>query len=219
MLVQISVLCREAAESPESGGAGWSVSWIDVPEQVRYASSPMTGLRSLLPLVLLGLFVAPASAQIDVRLQMSRNTFVAGEPVPVSISVTNNSGQDLVFQGNSRFGWIDFTVTSNRGVPMTPLGQPTFGAVKIQLGQTMTKTIDIARLFMRRLTITGSTLRPRSIEFKAAIASRLRETVWPLLESGAIKPVIYKTFPLAQAAEAHALMESSAHIGKIMLAT
>ncbi len=79
--------------------------------------------------------------------------------------------------------------------------------------------IDIARLFMRRLTLTGSTLRPRSIEFKAAIASRLRETVWPLLDSGAIKPVIYKTFPLAQAAEAHALMESSAHIGKIMLAT
>jgi len=79
--------------------------------------------------------------------------------------------------------------------------------------------IDIARLFMRRLTITGSTLRPRSVEFKAAIASRLREAVWPLLESGAIKPVIYKTFPLTQAAEAHALMESSAHIGKIMLAT
>ena len=86
------------------------------------------------------------------------------------------------------------------------------------LGGSKTE-IDIARLFMRRLTITGSTLRPRSVEFKAAIASRLRETVWPLLESGAIKPVIYKTFPLAQAAEAHALMESSAHIGKIMLAT
>ena len=98
----------------------------------------------------------------------------------------------------------------------------TFGlivfAMIAALGGSKTE-IDIARLFMRRLTITGSTLRPRSVEFKAAIASRLRETVWPLLESGAIKPVIYKTFPLAQAAEAHALMESSAHIGKIMLAT
>ena len=79
--------------------------------------------------------------------------------------------------------------------------------------------IDTARIFMRRLTISGSTLRPRSIEFKAAIAARLRATVWPLLESGAIKPVIYKTFPLADAAGAHTLMESSAHIGKIVLTT
>jgi hypothetical protein len=107
----------------------------------------MTRLRTLLPLVLLGMSMVQAVAQIDVRLQMSRNTFVAGEPVPVSISVTNNSGKDLVFQGNNRLGWIDFTVTSNRGVPMTPIGQPTFGAVKIPLGQTMTKTIDLALLF------------------------------------------------------------------------
>ena len=107
----------------------------------------MTLLRPLLPLVLLCVCMGQAVAQIDVRLQMSRKTFVAGEPVPVSISVTNNSGQDLVFQGNNRLGWIDFTVTSNRGVPMTPIGQPTFGAVKIPLGQTMTKTIDLALLF------------------------------------------------------------------------
>ena len=79
--------------------------------------------------------------------------------------------------------------------------------------------IDTARVFMRRLTITGSTLRPRSVAFKAAIASRLRERVWPLIESGAIKPVIHATFPLARASEAHALMESSAHIGKILLTT
>jgi NADPH2:quinone reductase len=79
--------------------------------------------------------------------------------------------------------------------------------------------IDVARIFMRRLTITGSTLRPRSIEFKAAIAARLRERIWPLLESGAIRAVISRTFPLAQAADAHVLMESSTHIGKIMLTT
>ena len=79
--------------------------------------------------------------------------------------------------------------------------------------------IDTARVFMRRLTITGSTLRPRSVAFKAAIAGRLREKVWPLIASGAIRPVIHSTFPLARAADAHALMESSAHIGKIMLST
>jgi NADPH2:quinone reductase len=69
----------------------------------------------------------------------------------------------------------------------------------------------------RRLVISGSTLRPRSVAFKAAIAANLLAHVWPLFEQGKIRPVIYKTFPLAQAAEAHALMESSTHVGKIML--
>ena len=69
----------------------------------------------------------------------------------------------------------------------------------------------------KRLTITGSTLRPRSIEFKTAIAKALKEKVWPLLESGAIKPVIHSTFVAADAAKAHTLMESNQHIGKIIL--
>lgn len=69
----------------------------------------------------------------------------------------------------------------------------------------------------KRLTITGSTLRPRPIAFKAAIAQSLRAKVWPLLESGAIKPVIFKTFPADATAQAHALMESNQHIGKIIL--
>jgi NADPH2:quinone reductase len=69
----------------------------------------------------------------------------------------------------------------------------------------------------KRLVITGSTLRPRPVAFKAAIAQSLKKTVWPLLESGAIKPVIFKTFPAAQAAQAHTLMESNQHIGKIVL--
>lgn len=107
----------------------------------------MKRLIQLLPIVFLGLLTARASAQIDVKLQMARNTYVAGESVPVTISITNNSGQDLVFQGNNRLGWIDFTVTSNRGVPMTPLGKPTFGAVKIPLGQTMSRSIDLAQMF------------------------------------------------------------------------
>jgi NADPH2:quinone reductase len=69
----------------------------------------------------------------------------------------------------------------------------------------------------RRLQITGSTLRPRPVAFKAAIAQALRAKVWPLIESGAIRPVIHGTFPAAQAAAAHALMESNQHIGKIVL--
>ncbi len=69
----------------------------------------------------------------------------------------------------------------------------------------------------KRLTVTGSTLRPRSIEFKAAIAAALRDKVWPLIASGAIKPVIHSTFVAADAAQAHALMESNQHIGKIVL--
>ncbi len=69
----------------------------------------------------------------------------------------------------------------------------------------------------KRLTVTGSTLRPRSIEFKAAIAAALRDKVWPLIASGAIKPVIHSTFAAADAAKAHALMESNQHIGKIVL--
>jgi NADPH2:quinone reductase len=77
--------------------------------------------------------------------------------------------------------------------------------------------LDLGMLLRRRLTVTGSTLRPRSVAFKAAIAGHLRETVWPLIEAGKIKPVIYKTFPLDKASEAHALMEASTHIGKIML--
>lgn len=69
----------------------------------------------------------------------------------------------------------------------------------------------------RRLTITGSTLRPRSVAFKGAIAQALRERVWPLLASRQVRPVIHSTFPAAEAARAHALMESNQHIGKIVL--
>jgi len=77
--------------------------------------------------------------------------------------------------------------------------------------------VSLGQILLRRLTITGSTLRPRPVAFKAAIAKQLRERVWPLIEAGKIKPVIYQTFPLEEAAQAHALMESSTHIGKIIL--
>ncbi len=77
--------------------------------------------------------------------------------------------------------------------------------------------LDIDAVMRKRLTVTGSTLRPRSAEFKGYLAKNLREKIWPLVEAGRIRPQVYKTFPLEQAAEAHQLMESSQHIGKIVL--
>jgi len=77
--------------------------------------------------------------------------------------------------------------------------------------------IDASLIMRRRLALTGSTLRARSVAFKGAISRQLHEKVWPLLESGKVRPVIHQVFPAAEAARAHALMESSAHIGKIML--
>jgi len=77
--------------------------------------------------------------------------------------------------------------------------------------------LAIDLVMRKRLVVTGSTLRPRPVAFKGAIAKSLREKIWPLIERGKIKPEIYKTFPLAQAADAHRLMESSQHIGKIVL--
>ncbi len=77
--------------------------------------------------------------------------------------------------------------------------------------------IDAGAVLRRRLTITGSTLRPRSVPFKATIARALRDKVWPWLESGKVKPVIHDVFPAAEAARAHAVMESNQHIGKLVL--
>jgi len=72
-------------------------------------------------------------------------------------------------------------------------------------------------MMMRRLTLSGSTLRPRSPAFKALVADELARTVWPHVEAGMLKPVIDSTFPLARAAEAHARMEAGDHVGKIVL--
>ena len=84
------------------------------------------------------------------------------------------------------------------------------------LGGAMAQ-INMALVMQRRLTITGSTLRVRSVAEKGTIAKALREHVWPLFESGAVQPVVHATFPLRAAAEAHRLMESSRHIGKLVL--
>jgi NADPH2:quinone reductase len=77
--------------------------------------------------------------------------------------------------------------------------------------------IDAGQIMRRRLTLTGSTLRARSIAFKGAIARQLHDKIWPLLAAGTVRPVIHQVFPAAEAAAAHALMESSEHIGKIVL--
>ncbi len=77
--------------------------------------------------------------------------------------------------------------------------------------------IDMGLVLRKRLTLTGSTLRQRSVSEKAAIAAALREHVWPLLERGAVRPIVHATFPLGEAAAAQALMESSKHLGKIVL--
>ena len=77
--------------------------------------------------------------------------------------------------------------------------------------------IDLSAVMRKRLTVTGSTLRPRSVAEKGAIADALRREIWPRIGRGEIKPLVFKEFPLAEAAAAHALMESSAHIGKIIL--
>ena len=81
----------------------------------------------------------------------------------------------------------------------------------------VTSGFNAGEVLRRRLTITGSTLRARPVAFKGAIAAALRQRVWPLIESGQVRPVINRVFPAAQAAQAHALMESSQHVGKIVL--
>jgi NADPH2:quinone reductase len=80
-----------------------------------------------------------------------------------------------------------------------------------------TAEVNFMPVMLKRLTLTGSTLRPRSIEEKAALAAVLREKVWPLIEAGRVKPLVDTVFPLSEASKAHALMEKSSHIGKIVL--
>ncbi len=85
------------------------------------------------------------------------------------------------------------------------------------LGGSKVENFDFIPIMVRRLTITGSTMRPRTTAQKGRIAAELREKVWPVLDAGRCAPVVHATFPLARVVEAHALMESSQHIGKIML--
>jgi NADPH2:quinone reductase len=89
--------------------------------------------------------------------------------------------------------------------------------VQIAFQASPKATVDFRRMMLKRLTHTGSVLRSRAVEDKASIVRAVEEKVWPLLASGRVKPVIDRTFPLREAAAAHRLMESSTHIGKIVL--
>jgi NADPH:quinone reductase-like Zn-dependent oxidoreductase len=91
--------------------------------------------------------------------------------------------------------------------------------VQIALQAGSTAQLNMVPLLVKRLTITASTLRARSVQEKGVVAAAVRANVWPLLESGAVKPIIHATFPLRGAADAHRLLESSQHIGKIVLVT
>jgi NADPH:quinone reductase-like Zn-dependent oxidoreductase len=89
--------------------------------------------------------------------------------------------------------------------------------VSIAVQRGATAELNLAKIMQRRLTLTGSTLRPRSVEFKSLVAEEIARNVWPLVEAGRLKPLIDSTFPLEQAADAHRRMESGEHVGKIVL--
>ena len=125
------------------------------------------------------------------------------------LDLTGGRGVDVILDmvgGDYLQRNIDSLATEGRLVHIGQLGGP-----KAQ--------INLIPVLRRRLTITGSTLRARSVPEKAAIANAVREHVWPLFESGAVRVLVHQTFPLAAAAEAHRVMESSTHIGKLVLVT
>ena len=122
-------------------------------------------------------------------------------------TLTNNHGVDVVLDmvGGDYFARnVDVLAVEGRLVEIATLSGPK-------------SEINIQTIMQRRLTVTGSTLRARPVAEKGVIAAAVRREVWPLLESGAVKPIVFRTFPLRQAADAHRLMESSEHIGKIVL--
>ncbi len=107
----------------------------------------MIRFRALFAVLLLAIPALPAGAQVVVNLQMARKNFVAGEGVPITVSITNHAGRDLVFQGDRHSNWIEFTIRSGGGNPVSPVNRPSFGAVKVPLGQTASRTFDLATIF------------------------------------------------------------------------
>ena len=127
--------------------------------------------------------------------------------VEVVKAATNGKGVDVI---------IDMVAGEYVGREISCLADDGRLVIIALLGGASGK-VDFGQILRRRLTITGSTLRPRPVAFKQMIADKLQQKVWPLIETGKIKPVIFKTFSLEQADQAHALMETSTHVGKIML--
>ena len=127
--------------------------------------------------------------------------------VAESMRITNGKGVDVV---------LDMVAGEYLGRELKCVAEDGRIVVIAVQGGT-SATIDASLVLRRRITITGSTLRPRSVAFKTAIASALRSRAWPWLAAGRVKPVIHQVFPAAEAAAAHALMESNRHIGKLVL--
>ncbi len=119
----------------------------------------------------------------------------------------------------TEFGEVDL-ILDMVGAPYTPRNLDVLAArgrlVQIAVQQGAQATVNLAKVMQKRLTITGSTMRPRTVAEKGAIASELRERVWPLLESREVKVIVDRVFPLAEAAAAHRYLESGAHIGKLI---
>lgn len=125
-------------------------------------------------------------------------------------ALTNKRGVDVVLD------MVGGAYTARNIASLAPDGR----LVQIAfLGGSVAERIDFMPVMLKRLTITGSTLRARTVAQKAEVARALREHVWPLLDEGRVKPIIHATFPLAEARQAQELMESSAHVGKILLTT
>jgi putative PIG3 family NAD(P)H quinone oxidoreductase len=127
--------------------------------------------------------------------------------VSVLMALTGGRGVDVILDmvGGDYFGRnMDLLALEGR-------------LLQIALLRGARSEINLARLLRQRLTVTGSTLRSRSIDEKGEIATAVERAVWPLVESGKVRPVVYATFPLTQAAEAHRLMEQGQHIGKLVL--
>ena len=106
----------------------------------------MFRLLAILPVLTL-LASEFASGQIDVKLRLPRRQFVAGEPINATINITNHAGRDLLFQGDGRISWLDFIIKNQAGEPITLSAKNTFGAVKIPVGQTMSRQVDLSRNF------------------------------------------------------------------------
>jgi NADPH2:quinone reductase len=121
--------------------------------------------------------------------------------------ITNGKGVDVILD------MIGGDYTSNNIKSLAYDGRLVL--INMMMGKDV--QVDLSLVMMKRLIITGSTLRARDTDFKAAIAQKLEKNIWPLLSSGQIKPIINKVFPASEAAAAHRLMESSEHIGKIVL--
>ena len=127
--------------------------------------------------------------------------------VSVLMTATNGRGVDVILDmvGGDYFGRnLDLLALEGR-------------LLQIAMLRGAKADINLARLLRQRLSVTGSTLRSRSVEEKGRIARAIEREVWPLVESAKVRPLVYATFPLTQASDAHRLMEMGGHIGKIVL--